>query len=109
LIKFLIKHKWLKPEHFDYAFEHRLQAIEARVAILFSWVNGKKFEQFEELVEKTHEMFGKDLDRQEKIEDIRATTLSQLDLREIREKIDLIMECFGWEICLHERDKHESV
>lgn len=108
MIKFLIKHGLIKPEHYDYSFEHRLQDVEMKIAVLYSWVNGKKFQKFEELVEKTHEMFGKDLDRQEKIEDMRAAILSQLDLRELRDKIDLIMECFGWEIAIQERDKHES-
>ena len=109
MIKWLIKHGLLKPEHYDYSFERRIQGVETKIAVLYSWVNGDKFKKFEELVEKTHEMFGKDLDRQERIEDMRSAILSQLDLREIREKIDMIMECFGWEIAIQERDKHESI
>lgn len=105
LLNWLIRHKVFKTEHYDYAFEHRLQDVEAKIAVLYSWVNGDKFKKFEEMVCRTHEMFAKDLDRQEQIEDMRAATMSQIDLREIREKIDLLMEHYGLELAISEKVK----
>ena len=110
MMKWLIKHgfvssKRITDEWADWATKKQLDYLQTRVAVIWGWVGGDKMKEFEELAEKTHEIFRQDLGR---LMDVERTRESNLGLNDIRTELRMLIDHLGLRDTLKEKYEKEQ-